>query len=284
MWLDEMGSMVYPLIMMFIIFFYIIYRLTNRLNVNRKEGFSVSDTSTLITPYHEEYVKFYDKYLFDEKRFNMEIKNIENLLKKSNEYYQIKILDVGSGTGDHVKKLKDKGYDVMGIDSSLPMIEFARDKHKLSEDIFKHADGLTSSLFDFGVFTHIICLNYTFYYIKDKRRFLENCYGWLMDGGYMLITMVDEIEVNSFDSGGNIVLDDLEYSTNYKKRNKNTIVFKERVRKLNDEYRNEHILYGIGDVSIRDMWRDIGFKDVKRISLKKVEYPYHTIYVLKKEL
>ena len=41
---------------------------------------------------------------------------------------------------------------------------------------FRVADMLDTMEFQSDTFTHIMCLYFTIYYIKDKRRFLENCY------------------------------------------------------------------------------------------------------------
>ena len=40
-------------------------------------------------------------------------------------------------------------------------------------------------------FTHLTCLYFTVYYIKNKRLFFENCYNWLAPGGYLLLHLVD---------------------------------------------------------------------------------------------
>lgn len=277
------NSIVYPLII-FILF--VSYILCSLLNPTKKikEGFGNNDIQTTITPYNPNYINFYSEYLHDDKRFQFEIKHLLRLLKKSNQYYNIKILDVGSGTGNHVKKLNDLGYDTIGIDSSLPMIEYSIDKNERYNKKFHHANVLTTSLFDYNVYTHITCYNYTFYYIKNKRRFFENCFGWLIDGGYLILTLVDKIEINSFDSGGDIALNGVKYSTNYEKRDKNKIIFTERLKYSDKTIRNEHVFYDIGNREIMELWRDVGFVERKKINMKSVGYPYHTIYVLQKEL
>ena len=50
--------------------------------------------------------------------------------------------------------------------------------------------------FDAQSFTHITCLYFTIYYIKDKTRLFKNCYDWLKPGGYMVLHLVNR---NMFD-------------------------------------------------------------------------------------
>ena len=40
-------------------------------------------------------------------------------------------------------------------------------------------------------FSTITCFYFTIYYIKDKNTFLQNCYNWLMPGGYLVLHLVN---------------------------------------------------------------------------------------------
>ena len=50
--------------------------------------------------------------------------------------------------------------------------------------------------FPADTFTHITCLYFTIYYIKDKRLFFENCFKWLKPHGVLVIHLVN---MNKFD-------------------------------------------------------------------------------------
>lgn len=45
------------------------------------------------------------------------------------------VCELGAGTGEMTRRLRDKGYDMIGIDNSEEMLMVARDKEKESDDI-----------------------------------------------------------------------------------------------------------------------------------------------------
>ena len=54
---------------------------------------------------------------------------------------------------------------------------------------FMNEDILNNMLFDTNYFTHILCLGKQLYYMQNKKMFLENCYNWLMPGGYLSLRL-----------------------------------------------------------------------------------------------
>jgi SAM-dependent methyltransferase len=71
------------------------------------------------------YAKYYD-LLYRDKDYKGEIDYIDALIKKSSANQIKSILDIGCGTGRHLKYLKELGYGVAGIDLSPEMIESAK--------------------------------------------------------------------------------------------------------------------------------------------------------------
>ena len=69
------------------------------------------------------------------------------------------------------------------------MIKISQDKYPSSKYIV--GDALNAMTFPQQSFTHLTCLYFTIYYIKNKRQFFENCYNWLAPGGYLLLHLVD---------------------------------------------------------------------------------------------
>ncbi|MBC7615283.1 MAG: class I SAM-dependent methyltransferase [Pedobacter sp.] len=70
------------------------------------------------------YSKYYD-YLYQDKDYNAEADFLVNLIKK----YQknaVTIIDLGCGTGKHVKLLAKRGFKVTGLDKSKEMIAIAK--------------------------------------------------------------------------------------------------------------------------------------------------------------
>jgi 2-polyprenyl-3-methyl-5-hydroxy-6-metoxy-1,4-benzoquinol methylase len=99
------------------------------------------------------------------------------------------ILDIGSGTGCVVGELVDAGYNAYGVDKSVAMIDIAEAKYP--NIAFSNADVMDSMAFEKGLFTHILCLNFTIYEIPDKHAFFSNCYHWIKPNGYLVVHLVD---------------------------------------------------------------------------------------------
>jgi 2-polyprenyl-3-methyl-5-hydroxy-6-metoxy-1,4-benzoquinol methylase len=136
--------------------------------------------------YDRFYSKYYDAIFLNKKRYELELKHITSIEKKNRA---TKILDVGCGTGYTVKLFHDKAYDIIGLDQSEDMISKAQSNYPKCEFITNNI--LTSNIFDFDNFTHILCLGKTIYEIKDKVSFFDNCISLLSKDGYLIINLVN---------------------------------------------------------------------------------------------
>jgi SAM-dependent methyltransferase len=87
-------------------------------------------------------------------------------------------------------------YDVIGLDKSKNMIEKAQSKYNNCE--FIQGDILKNNLFDYNSFTHLLCLNKTFYIIKDKELFFENCALLLSPNGILIIHLLTRDKFKPF--------------------------------------------------------------------------------------
>ena len=72
------------------------------------------------------YCSIYDALNLDKTKNHYEIREIAYTTKMDNSS---KILDVGSGTGHHVGAFNKKGYDAIGIDSSINMVNLASENY-----------------------------------------------------------------------------------------------------------------------------------------------------------
>ena len=131
----------------------------------------------------------YDKILHNDTKNNFEIENIFTNPSPNNL-----VLDIGCGTGHHVKLLSDLKIKALGVDNSSSMIK--KCKSNFPGLNFKVSNILNTMEFPENTFSHILCLYFTIYYFKDKRQFLENCYQWLRPNGVLVIHLVN---VNKFD-------------------------------------------------------------------------------------
>lgn len=246
--------------------------------------------------YDDFYVNVYDELLYNEVKNDYEIGKIISTKPSSKSV----IVDIGSGTGHHVGKLADMGYNVKGIDKSSAMVKKANENYPNCD--FKVADVSKNITFQPNSITHILCLYFTIYMIKNKRQFFNNCYSWLMPGGYLILHLVDK---NKFDPilpaadvfGGVdpqkfskeritntvVAFDTHKYKANFK-LNGDEATFKETfISNDNGSVRkHEHKLYMQSQGKILSMARDAGFILVSQSEMKKCKYNNQYIYILQK--
>jgi SAM-dependent methyltransferase len=107
------------------------------------------------------------------------------------------ILDVGCGLGMHAIELTMRGYIVIGLDLSLPMLSRAADEaqDRGIKINFLHAD-MREMVFE-GGFDAVLCWGTTFGYFDDEgnRSVVERFYSALKPGGRLLIDVVNRDHV-----------------------------------------------------------------------------------------
>ena len=159
------------------------------MSLKPKEGFQQQDNFLFKKGndvYDDFYSQIYDYLVFNNLKNDYEVGSIINT---SNPKETSVILDIGCGTGHHVGSLGAKNLNIMGIDISPSMIKKAKENYPQYN--FKLGDALDTNQFKYNSLTHILCLYFTVYYFKDKRRFFDNCMDWLMPGGFLIVHLVD---------------------------------------------------------------------------------------------
>ena len=73
------------------------------------------------------YAKYYDQIYLDMKDYGKEAKTVESIVRKFESRKSETLLDVGCGTGEHLKYLS-LSFKCAGIDINRGMIQTARDK------------------------------------------------------------------------------------------------------------------------------------------------------------
>ena len=180
------------------------------------EAFQQSGPFSLKTDadiYDEFYCDIYDRLMLPDVRVEYELGIIMRTLNPDKN--QSRILDVGAGTGTLVNSLVSAGYNAIGVDKSLAMVQKGilneKSNHSKSKGGIIKGDIGEPMLFDKGVFTMILCLDFTLYEISDKTGFFKNCYSWLERGGYLVIHLAEKDEFNAIIPGAKpMVLDSIE--------------------------------------------------------------------------
>jgi SAM-dependent methyltransferase len=267
-----------------------------------KEGFEQNEQFIFKTGpeiYDKFYVDIYDYLVFNNMKDEFEVGEIIN---KTSPSSQSVILDIGCGTGHHVSQLNHKGFNVTGLDISPAMINKAKELYP--QGTFKVGDALEQGQFNPSTFTHILSMYFTIYYFQDKRQIFNNCFQWLMPGGYLIVHLVDRELFDPILPPGNPLLfvspqkyakeritstkvkfDDFSYSANFD-LNKET-----GIAKFNEKFKNdnngkirkqEHIMYMSDSQEIIDEAQGCGFILEGKIDLLQCQYEYQYLYIFVK--
>ena len=270
----------------------------------KREGFEQRDQFLIKSGpdiYDDFYSDIYDYLVFNNLKDDYEVGYIINSTSPSS---QSKILDIGCGTGHHVSYLGAKGLDVLGIDISPSMIEKA--KTNFPDYKFNVGDALNNHLFESNSFTHILCMYFTIYYFKDKAQFFNNCFKWLMPGGYLIVHLVERDRFDPILPPGNPLLyispqryakeritstkvkfTDFSYSADFQFDQANDkALFVEKFKNDSDGKvrKNEHTLYMPDVQQIFDEAQACGFILESKADLLQCQYEYQYLYVFVKPM
>ena len=125
-------SSIWGKVLVFTVLLILLILVFKGLKSGKKEGFDQSEQSDKFLfksgpkVYDDFYADVYDYLVFNNLKDEYEIGEIMNKTTPSSES---KILDVGCGTGHHVAMLSSKGLDVLGIDTSVSMIDKAKENY-----------------------------------------------------------------------------------------------------------------------------------------------------------
>jgi len=257
--------------------------------------FIFNNTKKLWTKF---YCSIYDSLMLDNTKNKYEINEIIESTKATKNS---KFLDIGSGTGHHVSMLKKRGFEAIGMDSSLEMVNRAKTNHPGLQ--FYNSDVMNAYQFKEQEFTHALMLFMTIYYIKDKRAAFYNVHKWLKPGGFMVLHLVNR---EKFDP--RIEASDPLYKVNPQRFAKDRIT-KSYVKFTDFQYkgeyipngenskyietikeddggkaiRNEHVYYMEKQGEIIGKAKSAGFKLKGKIHLSICQYPYEYLYVFVKQ-
>ena len=248
--------------------------------------------------YDDFYANIYDYLVFSSVRNDYEVGIIMNA---GNPISSSVIADIGSGTGHQVDKLRLKNLNVIGIDKSPSMVELAKKNYPLGN--FMVGDALQNGLFKMNSLTHILCLYFTIYYMKDKQVFFNNAMDWLMPGGFLIVHLVDRENFDPILPPGNplyivspqkyakeritntkVTFDDFVYTSNFNLDAKNDIAtFDEKFKFKDGKVRKQQqVLYMEDTSAIVKMAQNSGFILQGKADMVKCGYESQYLYLFVK--
>lgn len=104
-----------------------------------------------------------------------------------------RILDLGCGDGIHAVALAERGFEVLGVDSSEPLLEQAQKRAAAAGAKAAFALGDMRELALDAQFDAVICMNTTLGYFNDRQNYqvVERCFKALTPGGQIIIDVVN---------------------------------------------------------------------------------------------
>ena len=249
--------------------------------------------------YDDFYCSIYDELVYDDHKNDFEVKTIDRIAKINKNS---NVLDIGSGRGHHVNHYTRSGIKIQGLDKSGAMTKCA--KKKYPNCTFKNGDVLQSMNYNRNQFSHIMCLYFTIYYVKDKGTFFKNVYDWLKPGGFLIVHLVNRDKfdpiINSADpligvsaqkhapkriTNSNVKFKDFLYKANFNyTKGENIANFTETFTddKTKHVRQNEHKLHMDTQKNILSKAKNVGFILEGQVNMVPVQYEYQYLYFLKK--
>jgi SAM-dependent methyltransferase len=256
-------------------------------------------------PLYSQLVAYYE--LVEGRDWKSEVNLIGSVLTN---YGSESVVDLGCGTGYHVRALTKLGFEATGIDISKQNIQFARKKAKEENIRPSFVNGSYYKFRPGRVFDAALCLNWSIP-VKDGevKRFLDNTYHLLRPGGLLIFDFekvseivwsdVEKAITESWDQPGKLIVRvSVGHIASKVLRSKDVylIYWKSSELTLPDERsryevvrRSKHVQIYVDDScvrffsmsEIRDFARRSGFKAIANFVLPRNKYK-RTYSVLKK--
>lgn len=270
----------------------------------QREGMANPQESTFVfkegtAVYDDFYADIYDHLVFNQMKNEFEV---DAILQNTSPTEQSVIVDIGCGTGHHVHALADDhGLNkVMGVDVSPSMVAKAKANYPSLQ--FKVGDAMNDGdLFRDQSLTHITCLYFTLYYMKDKQAFFDHCYQWLMPGGYLVVHLADREKFDPILPPGNplyivspqkyakkritktkITFNDFVYESNFDLASQ-VATFNEKIKFHDGSMRKHaHTLFMEDTSTIVQYAQEAGFTLHDKVDMVKCAYEHQYLYVFVK--
>jgi len=267
-----------------------------------KEGFTNrNNVREVITQIYDNfYSKIYNKLFYSDFRVGFEVKMIHDMfLTKYKE--EIKILDLGCGTGSHIEGLRKLKYTVDGMEISENMRTISRNLNIGS--VIKLGNFEERKNFKLREYSHVTAFFFTIYYARNIDNVFKNVNYTLKSGGMFFVHLINKKKFDPIlEKATNLVplydpqkytkerkthtklnFSGLVYESDWDFKNGIDVKFKEVFKfDSGDIKQNIHNLNMVSLKKIVKISNNNGFKLIKIIDLFPANHPNNYIYCFKK--
>ena len=233
--------------------------------------------------------------------YNIKAYSVDNTMFAKNANF----LDIGCGTGEHLKLLMNDGFKVTGIDTSNAMLTQAKKATNANCSLIR-VSALTTATFPPNTFTHAMMMFFTIYYFKpdDLPRLFKNINKWLKPRGFFIVHLVNPDLFDPVLERASSMVPLYNPQKHSKKRKTETKMFFDKFNYVADwsldrepadfienftyedgstMRRHEHQLHMLPIKYYVDCARDNGFGLHKVIDLAPARHIYNYLYIFKKK-
>jgi len=106
----------------------------------------------------------------------------------------VRMLDLGCGTGYHLAKYRERGFELVGVDGSDEMLKEARN---LNPEIEFHQGDVTDIPLPGAGFDYVVCIE-VLRYLPDIESCVREIFRMLKPGGVALVTAAPPMQVTLY--------------------------------------------------------------------------------------
>lgn len=275
---------------------------------NNQEGFTINKEFTLKSG-EESFDKFYAN-MYENLFYSNLVDDYEVgiILNKVSPVRESDVLVIGSKTGNRVNKFSKKGYNSYGLETSKDMILYSMSKYPGNNYVL--GNGMNQLVFEPEKFTLITLLDFSIYTIPDRRILFENCYRWLVPGGFIAIHLIniggfydsqvygtrirrfsptisrilDKKPIMNQMGNNDTIVGDIIYKSDISMNDPNLIELREtfKNRKTGKRRQNLQNFYTPDQSIILSEAKDCGFNMLAQYDLLPYDRPFQYVYLLYK--
>ena len=273
---------------------------SRRPRIGMIEGFSSLPLDKRVDDacYDEFYAKVYDPLVQPTARAEVEIQTpIDWLATHGRTKGELRIADIGCGTGIHVEMMRREGVrSAVGYDRSPAMV--AQAKKLFPESTYEVGDVTVATMAAADQFDLVTLYYFTLYMIQDRQAALKNIYLWLSPGGIFCVHIVNKLKFDPILESASpfvgfsiqkyadervtksaVTFDEFDYTGDFQLHGSRAI-YEEEFRFKNGNVRTHEQRIWMPNIEpmVKEI-EDVGFKLLHHVDLTAIGYEYQFLFL-----